>query len=119
MYFKIINKFRGHEWLKNGKDKTGAQNMVILSKPDDNIAVSSNNKYHNRIYTDVTPSELLKLCKFDIGLCEIIIHYKYKIYFDIDAKINNVDTIDTSNYLNNIISEINLIFPTSDLRFWK
>ena len=113
MLFKNINNFRGVNWLKNGTTGTGAQAMVISSAPDDNIIISSVNKWYNRCYADITPAAILNLINYDINLCEIITHEKHKIYFDIDANTSEIEQKD--NFLSSILADINLLFPSSDV----
>ena len=111
--FKIVKSFRGLDWLKNGTNKAGAQNMVVASAPDGNIILTSNNKWHNRIYTDIEPIKVLDVCKYDINSCELIRSDNHKIYFDVDAKASEIE--DKNTYKQSIIDAINLIFPDSDM----
>jgi hypothetical protein len=86
--FKLVD-YVGFKWLKNITESCGAKNMIINSKPDNNIAIESLILYNNRerrLWIDITASELLELTKENNGIYEIITDYPYKIYFDYDAR---------------------------------
>jgi len=112
-YFKVLKSY-DINWLKNNSASGGAQQIVINSKPCQNIAICSQSHKLGRIYADVTKEELLYLTSsYDIGLTEIISQYPYKVYFDIDK--TDLETIDKKNYMQSLINKINEIFDNSDM----
>lgn len=105
--FKTITT-RNINWLKNASKNGGAQQIVIDSKPENNLVVSSITS-DGRKWADVEPSQLKQLLKKDNGIYEIISSYPFKIYFDIDGKDK------PANYYETISKTINELFTDADI----
>lgn len=111
--FKTVRAYNIN-WLKNATNNdTGAQQMVINSKQDNNIVIKSFTNKFGHIFSDVKPSEFIEASKFNFNLMEIINNNVHKVYFDIDAKTETIK--DKTNYRAFCISEIEKIFPASDM----
>jgi hypothetical protein len=95
-------------WLKNASEKGGAQQIVINSRPENNLVVSSIT-HEGRKWADVEPQQLKQLLKKDNGIYEIICQYPFKIYFDIDGKDK------PNNYYDTITKKINELFTDADI----
>ena len=83
--FKIAKVYK-HHWLKNNSDLGGAQDMVILSKPDDHVIIHSQTVKNGRMWTDMKPHDALKLLEKNNGIFKVLSHYPQKVHFDIDRK---------------------------------
>lgn len=103
------------EWLKNASGNGGAQQIVIDSKPLNNLVIASITEpikeggENQRKWADVEPEKLKELLKKDKGIYEIIDTYPFKIYFDIDGENK------PAGYYDNIINIINKLFINADI----
>ena len=103
----------GIDWLKNAtKNDTGAQNMVIASKGDDEIVVKSYTHTYGHMFASITKTQFIEAIKYDFNLMEIITDDYHKVFFDIDAKTSTIK--DKSNYRNLVSTEILKVFPNSN-----
>lgn len=105
--FKLYNI----EWVGNASENGGAQNKVLSEREPNQITIHSAAQY-GRIWTNVTPIQLLTLIHHDINLMEVISLYPHKVYFDVDKK---PDDTPADVYLSKILSSINNIFPDADI----
>jgi len=110
--FKTIKNLKV-EWLKNASEHGGAMELVIDSKPINNIVVHSKTVKHGRMWADIEHNELINLCKKDNGIYEVLSNYPYKVYFDIDCKTKSNDH--DADFEHDIINKITEIFPDNDL----
>jgi hypothetical protein len=102
----------GIDWLKNAtKNDTGAQNMVIASKGDDEIVVKSYTHTYGHMFASITKTQFIEAIKYDFNLMEIITDDYHKVFFDIDAKTSTIK--DKSNYRNLVSTEILKVFPSA------
>ena len=101
------------DWLKNASaNKTGAQQMLINSKPDHHMAIQSYTTKNGHIYADVDPKAFILASKYNFNLMEIITDNYHTIYFDIDAKANTIT--DKAHFRALVISELEKVFPNAD-----
>ena len=78
--FKTLRAYNIN-WLKNASPQdTGAQQMVINSKDENNIAIKSFTNKFGHIFSDVQPSEFIEASKFNFNLMEIITNNTHKVF---------------------------------------
>ena len=109
MNFKQV-KFLKQNWLKNNTDNGGALHETIKNRNAKHIIVHSHTQGNGRLWTQMTEEQLLTNIAKNNGLYEVITHYPYKVYFDID-KEQKPDP----EYLNKIINKIDELFEDSDM----
>ena len=110
--FKTLRAYNIN-WLKNASAKdTGAQQMVIDSKDENNIVIKSFTNKFGHIFSDVEPMAFIEASKFNFNVMEMITDNNHKVYFDIDAKTSTIS--DRPNYRASVISELNEVFPNAD-----
>jgi hypothetical protein len=109
--FDLITSWK-IEWLKNRTAECGAQARCISYKREDEIVLKSITKKLGNLWGVCPSSKIIKLTSKDHGIQEIISHYPFKVYFDIDK----TDFQDQDRqYLNQMLEIIKRYFP--DARF--
>jgi hypothetical protein len=73
------------KWLKNASENGGAmQRCIDKTDEHDDIVVNSVTRKTGRMWTKCTANDLVRLCKKNHGIYEVIYRYPHKVYFDID-----------------------------------
>ena len=103
-------KYLKQNWLKNITENGGALHETIKNRNAKNIIVHSHTQGNGRLWTQMTEEQLLTNITKNNGLYEVISHYPYKVYFDID-KEQKPDP----EYLNKIVNKIDELFEDSDM----
>jgi hypothetical protein len=109
MEFKLQQHLKIN-WLKNASDKGGAMQMVIDSCTPGNKIVNIDHSRFGRMWSDIEPDTLLKLCTKNNNIYEVITSFPHKVYFDID-KASEPDV----NFLPLIKNAILELFPNAQL----
>ena len=98
----FIQKAFKQNWIKNKTKEGGALHHTIKLQKKDEIVLASHTKKYGKMYSHVKPENLNALVAKQNGLYEVINKFPYKVYFDLDIKIDSSNTIDNESYLNNV-----------------
>ncbi len=107
--FKTV-KYLEIKWLKNITKDGGALHETIKKCKPNHVVVNAQPQGYGRLWTQMTEQQLLDSVQKNNAIYEVMTHFPYKVYFDIDKE----QTPDPE-YLNKIINKIDELFEDSDM----
>ena len=90
-----------HTWYSNDDENGGAMQTCIAACRKEEITVHSHTDQYPRLYTNVTPKQLLKLLETNKGIFEVLTSYPRKVYFDIDCSKEELGDKEFASRFNN------------------
>lgn len=107
-------------FFKNDDANGGAMNTAIKdeqSHPElGRIVIHIQNKKNGRLWGVCHPEQLLSLLETNKGIYEVITKFPFKVYFDIDCKLENpLNEIEKCEHVESKIKTVLTFFPNADI----
>lgn len=103
------------DFFKNDDENGGAMTEAIKHCTNEQIVIHSQTKKNGRMWGHVKPEYFINMLQTNYGLYEVITKFPYKVYFDIDAKVDKLHNDEEfKNWIDGTLVHLEPFFPNAE-----